>query len=60
MTPKVLKEVLASTEGWVPGVEPFLQNRAVVEYENGDLWLDLRSLLKPYVRKLQAPNTART
>ncbi|MBA2593010.1 MAG: hypothetical protein H0U97_12470 [Gammaproteobacteria bacterium] len=52
--------MLASTEGWVPGVEPFLQNRAVVEYENGDLWLDLRSLLKPYVRKLQAPNTART
>lgn len=55
---KVLKEVLASTEGWVPGVEPFLQNRAVVEYENGDLWLDLRSLLKPYVRKLQIPSPA--
>jgi len=57
---EVLKEVLASTEGWVPGVEPFLQNRAVVEYENGDLWLDLRSLLKPYVRKLQIPSPARS
>jgi hypothetical protein len=46
---KLLKAVLDSEQGWVDGVEPFLQSRAVVEYENGDLWLDLRYVLKEYV-----------
>jgi len=50
---RLLLEVDKSTSGWVAGVEPFLQSRAVVEYENGDLWLDLRYVLKPYVRGLQ-------
>jgi len=49
---KILKAVLSSAEGWIPGVEPYLQSRAVVEYENGDLWLDLRYTLKAYVRGL--------
>ncbi len=48
----VLKRVLNSAQGWVEGVEPFLQSRAVVEYENGDLWLDVRHVLKPYIRTL--------
>ena len=52
---KILQEVQASAQGWVDGVEPFLQSRAVVEYENGDLWLDLRHVLKEYVRGLQEP-----
>lgn len=51
----LLQEVQQSSQGWVDGVEPFLQSRAVVEYENGDLWLDLRHVLKEYVRSLQAP-----
>jgi hypothetical protein len=50
---KILKTVLDSTDGWVPGVEPYLQSRAVVEYENGDVWLDLRYPLKAYVRGLK-------
>ena len=50
----ILKEVGSSAQGWVDGVEPFLQSRAVVEYENGDLWLDLRYVLKEYVAGLQA------
>ncbi|GFO54850.1 hypothetical protein GMSM_18570 [Geomonas sp. Red276] len=49
----LLKEVQSSAQGWVDGVEPFLQSRAVVEYENGDLWLDLRHVLKEYVLGLQ-------
>jgi hypothetical protein len=49
----VLKAVFASEQGWVCDVEPYLQARAVVEYENGDLWLDLRHVLKPYVRGLK-------
>lgn len=48
----LLKQVLASDQGWVDGVEPYLQSRAVVEYENGDLWLDLRYVLKAYVRDM--------
>lgn len=52
----ILKEVQSSAQGWVDGVEPFLQSRAVVEYENGDLWLDLRHVLKEYVLGLQAQN----
>jgi hypothetical protein len=47
---RLLKQVLESDQGWVDGVEPYLQSRAVVEYENGDLWLDLRYVLKEYVR----------
>ncbi len=50
---RILKNVLESEEGWVPGVEPYLQSRAVVAYENGDLWIDVRHVLKPYVRKLK-------
>ena len=50
---RVLKAVFASEQGWVMDVEPYLQARAVVEYENGDLWLDLRHVLKPYVRSLK-------
>ncbi|MEE8367133.1 MAG: hypothetical protein V3S30_02340 [Thermoanaerobaculia bacterium] len=52
----VLGAVLGSRTGWVPGVEPFLQSRAVVEYENDDLWLDLRYPLKAYVRSLTEPD----
>jgi hypothetical protein len=49
---EVLNSVLESEQGWVPGVEPYLQSRAVVEYENAELWLDVRYPLKPYVREL--------
>ncbi|MDM8524379.1 hypothetical protein QUF80_13510 [Desulfococcaceae bacterium HSG8] len=49
---RILKEVMESTQGWVAGVEPYLQSRAVVEYENDDLWIDLRHVLKPYIREL--------
>jgi len=52
---QVLKEVMECSQGWVSGVEPFLQSRAVVEYENNDLWLDLRYALKSYIREL-SPN----
>jgi hypothetical protein len=51
----ILKEVQSTDQGWVDGVEPFLQSRAVVEYENSDLWLDLRYVLKTYVRELKPP-----
>ena len=47
-----LKKVMESDKGWVDGVEPYLQMRAVVEYENDDLWLDIRHMLKPYVKGL--------
>lgn len=53
---KLLKDVLECDQGWVDGVEPYLQSRAVVEYENGDLWLDLRYVLKDYVREMKAPH----
>ncbi len=49
---RVLKAVLDSRYGWVEDVEPYLQWRAVVEYENGSMWLDVRSVLKGYVRTL--------
>lgn len=55
---KILKEVHSTAQGWVDGVEPFLQSRAVVEYENGDLWLDLRYVLKEYVNGLPEPRQA--
>ena len=51
----ILKAVLGSRDGWVPDVEPYLQARAVVEFENDDLWLDLRYVLKAYVRGLPLP-----
>lgn len=50
---QVLKAVLESEQGWMPDVEPYLQSRAVVEYENDELWLDLRYPLKSYVRGLE-------
>lgn len=50
---EVLRAVLAAQQGWVPKVEPYLQSRAVVEYENHDLWLDLRYPLKGYVKDLE-------
>lgn len=49
----ILKEV-AKTGMWVDGVEPFLQSRAVVEYENGELWIDIRYVLKKYIGELPA------
>lgn len=48
----LLGTVLNQKKGWVKGVEPFLQSRAVVEYENGDVWLDVRYVLKAYLRSL--------
>lgn len=53
----VLKEVMNTPTGWVPGVEPFLRSRAVVEYENGNLWIDLRHVLKPYIRQITSDET---
>lgn len=50
----ILKEV-AETGMWVDGVEPFLQSRAVVEYENGDLWIDIRYVLKEFISALPVP-----
>jgi hypothetical protein len=49
---RVLKSVLAAPTSWVVGVEPYLQSRAVVEYENDDVWLDLRYPLKQFVADL--------
>jgi hypothetical protein len=49
---ETLKAVYDSEQGWIEGIESFLQARAVVEYENGDLWLDLRHVLKPYILEL--------
>lgn len=49
----ILKEV-AETGMWVDGVEPLLQSRAVVEYENGDLWIDIRYVLKKFINGLPA------
>jgi len=51
---EVLNAVLESEAGWVPGIESFLQSKAVVEYENGDIWIDVRHMLKPYVRKISS------
>ncbi len=48
----LLGSVLNNKRGWVKGIEPFLQSRAVVEYENGDVWLDVRYVLKAYLRSL--------
>ncbi len=49
---QILSDVLNSTQGWVSGVEPYLQSRAVVEYENGDIWIDLRHVLKPHIKNM--------
>lgn len=48
----ILGEVVKRKKGWVDNVEPFLQSRAVVEYENGDVWLDVRYVLKAYLKAL--------
>lgn len=56
----ILKEVANCERGWVDGVEPFLQSRAIVEYENGDLWLDIRYVLKEYLENLTMPETAKS
>jgi hypothetical protein len=50
----ILQQVADCKRGWVEGVEPFLQSRAVVEYENGDVWLDIRYVLKAYLKSLTA------
>jgi hypothetical protein len=52
----IMKAALECKTGWVEGVEPYLQSRAVVEYENGDLWLEVRHVLKSYVRGLPVKN----
>lgn len=52
---QILKSV-DETGRWIDGVEPYLQSRAVVEYENGDLWIDLRYVLKDYVRGIDEPD----
>ena len=49
---EIFRKVMQTPVGWVDGVEPYLQSRAIVEYENGDLWLDVRSVLKDHVRDL--------
>ncbi len=52
----IMKSVLENNIGWVEGVEPYLQSRAIVEYENGDLWLEVRHVLKSYVRGIPVKN----
>lgn len=37
---------------WENGAEPLLMSRAVMEYENGEIWLDVRYVLKEYVRRI--------
>jgi hypothetical protein len=50
------------TEYYIQRTDPELQNilqsraGAVVEYENDDLWLDLRYVLKPYIKELSMNN----
>ena len=51
----ILKEVAECKTGWVDNVEPHLQSGAVVEYENGDYWLDVRYPLKSFVANLGSP-----
>jgi hypothetical protein len=51
----ILKAVANCDSGWVDGVEPYLQSRAVVEYENGEIWLDVRYVLKAYLQSLPDP-----
>ena len=51
----VLKQVTECETGWVDDVEPHLQSGAVVEYENGDFWLDVRYPLKSFVANLNQP-----
>ena len=53
----ILKKVADCERGWVDGVEPFLQSRAIVEYENGDLWLDIRYVLKEYLQSVAMPES---
>ena len=48
----LLKAAAQCDTGWIEGIEPYLQSGAVVEYENGNIWLDVRYPLKSYVLNL--------
>ena len=48
---ELLAAVLDKKFGWVNDIEPLLQSGAVVEYENGDIWLDIRYVLKAFVKQ---------
>ena len=56
-TKEVLQQIMQIKDGWVEDVEPLLQSRAVLEYENGDTWLDVRYVLKAHINKLVAAET---
>ena len=45
----LLSHVRDKKMGWVNDIEPLLQSGAVVEYENGNIWLDIRYVLKEFV-----------
>lgn len=51
-TKEILQQIMQTEDSWVEDVEPLLQSRAVLEYENGDLWLDVRYVLKTYINQL--------
>lgn len=53
---EVLQQIMQTKDSWVEDVEPLLQSRAVLEYENGDVWLDVRYVLKAHIKKLIASN----
>lgn len=47
---KILKQVLKNKE-WLDGIDFMLQNLIVLEYENDELWLDVRQALIPYLQE---------
>lgn len=47
----LLAQVRDKEIGWINDIEPLLQSGAVVEYENGDIWLDIRYVLKAFVEQ---------
>lgn len=47
---KILKQVMKNKE-WLDGIEFMLQNLIVLEYENDELWLDVRQALIPYLKE---------
>lgn len=51
---QLLKQVQESKIGWINDIEPLLQSGAVVEYANGDIWLDIRYVLKAFVEQLSS------